>query len=217
MLDMKDKLNTKTDLLTKLRAYSTNPDDDIIRIKKEIYSILIQSPELLYAINEKQLESEVFDKNGNINWEWNDETKEYEPLGEWDRYFGSNANIRPFLFIPETQAEVRNYLCYQVGTDDTARYNSTEKILEIVFTIFVHEDDRIDKYTGIPRHDLIGAIIREKFSWIGLELPTSIPVYSKESTTDSHYVVRTIKYNATIPNDLSKTVNGVTQYSNKRW
>lgn len=217
MLKVKENLLTKDDLLTKLRAYSTNPDDDIIRFKKEIYKVLIQSPELLYALNEKDLESELFDEDGNINWEWNEETKEYEPLGEWDRYFGSAANIRPFLFIPETQTKVKHYICYQVGTDDTARYNSTEKVLEIIFTIFVYESDRIDKYTGIPRHDLIGAIIREKFSWIGLEVPTPVPVYSKETTTDNHYVVRTIKYNATIPNDISKTINGVTQYSNKRW
>ena len=212
-----EKLETKDDLLNKLRAYSTNPDDDIIRTKNKIYKTFLQSPELLYALHEKDLESELFDKNGNINWEWNDELKEYEPLGEWDRYFGVNAPIRPMLFIPDTQTEVKHYVCYQVGTDDTLKYNSSEKILETIFTIFVHEDDRIDKLTGIPRHDLISSIIREKFTWIGLELPITVPVYNKESTVDNHYVVRTLKYQSTIPNDLSITKNGVTSYNNKRW
>lgn len=213
----KENLVTKNDLLTKLRAYSTNPDDDVIRIKKDIYRTFLQSPELLYAMNDDDLSKELFDDDGNINWEWNEEKKEYEPLGEWDRYFGEKAPIRPMLFIPDTQTDVKNYLCYQVGTDDTVRYNFQEKKVEIVFTILVHENNTMDKETGIPRHDLISSIVREKFAWIGTEIPTPTPIYNKESIVDNHYVVRTIKYQAIIPNDISKTINGVTQYSNKRW
>ena len=208
------ELITKDDLLTKLRAYCETPDDDNIRIKTQIYHTLLSCPELLYALHRNDLESRLFDEDGNINWD----SETHEPLGEWDAYFGESGSIRPFLFIPETQTEVRHYLCYQVDSDENVRYNDSEKLLEVTFTIFVHEGDRIDQLTGLPRHDLIASIIRENFAWIGLEIPTLVPVYNKESTTDNHYVVRTLKYQCTLPNDLVKTnSSGTTFYKNKRW
>lgn len=208
------ELITKDDLLTKLRAYCETPDDDNIRIKNQIYHTLLSCPELLYVLHRNDLESRLFDEDGNINWD----SETHEPLGEWDAYFGESGSIRPFLFIPETQTEVRHYLCYQVDSDENVRYNDSEKLLEVTFTIFVHEGDRIDQLTGLPRHDLIASIIRENFAWIGLEIPTLVPVYNKESTTDNHYVVRTLKYQCTLPNDLVKTnSSGTTFYKNKRW
>ena len=162
---MADKLVTKNDLLNKLRAYRTTPDDDVILYKQKIKNALLSNPCLLYALDDKELESELFDKHGNINWEQNEDTKQYEPLGEWDRYFGSNSLIRPFLFIPDTQTTVKCYVCYQVGFRDTVRYQPGLKETQVTFTIFAHGDDRMDKLTGIPRHDLIASIIRERFAW----------------------------------------------------
>ena len=69
---MAEKLVTKNDLLNKLRAYKTTPDDDVILYKQKIKNALLSNPCLLYALNDKKLESELFDKNGNINWEWNE-------------------------------------------------------------------------------------------------------------------------------------------------
>ena len=111
---IEDKIVSKTDLLNKLRAYRKTFDDDNIVYKQKIKKALLSNPYLLYALNEKDLESELFNDKGNINWEWDEKNKKYEPLGEWDRYFGSNSNIRPFLFIPDTQTEVKHYICYQV-------------------------------------------------------------------------------------------------------
>ena len=208
------ELITKDDLLNKLRAYCETPDDDNIRIKNQIYHTLLSCPELLYALHRNDLETRLFDEDGNINWD----SETHEPLGEWDAYFGESGSIRPFLFIPETQTEVRHYLCYQVDSDENVRYNDSEKLLDVTFTIFVHEGDRTDQLTGLPRHDLIASIIRENFAWIGLEIPTLVPVYNKESVTDNHYVVRTLKYQCTLPNDLVKTnSSGTTFYKNKRW
>ena len=92
-----------------------NPDDDNIVYKQKIKDALLSNPALLYALHEKDLESELFDEDGNINWEFDEETNKYRPLGEWDRYFGGNSNIRPYLFIPDTQTDVKHYICYQVG------------------------------------------------------------------------------------------------------
>ena len=211
---MAEKLVTKNDLLNKLRAYKTTPDDENIQYKKKIEKALMLNPCLLYALNEKSLESELFDDNGNINWEWNEDTKEYEPLGEWDRYFGSNSNIRPFLFIPDTQTEVKHYICYQVSFDETPRYQDTLKYTTITFTIFVHGNDRMDKLTRIPRHDLIASIIRERFNWSNIFGMQTHLVSSKESTTDNNYLVRTLVFQVIDTNGIVNTTNGKTSLSN---
>jgi hypothetical protein len=211
---MAEKLVTKNDLLNKLRAYKTTPDDENIQYKKKIEKALMLNPCLLYALNEKSLESELFDEDGNINWEWNEDTKEYEPLGEWDRYFGSNSNIRPFLFIPDTQTEVKHYICYQVSFDETPRYQDTLKYTTITFTIFVHGNDRMDKLTRIPRHDLIASIIRERFNWSNIFGMQTHLVSSKESTTDNNYLVRTLVFQVIDTNGIVNTTNGKTSLSN---
>ena len=211
---MEEKLVTKNDLLNKLRIYKTTPDDENIQYKKKIEKALMLNPCLLYALNEKSLESELFDDDGNINWEWNEEIKEYEPLGEWDRYFGGTSNIRPYLFIPDTQTEVKHYICYQVCFDETPRYQDTLKYTNIIFTIFVHGNDRNDKLTGIPRHDLIASIIRERFNWSNIFGMQTHLISSKESTTDNNYLVRTLVFQVVDTNGIVNTTNGKTSLSN---
>ena len=211
---MSEKLVTKDDLLNKLRAYKTTPDDENIQYKKKIEKALMLNPCLLYTLNEKSLESELFDDDGNINWKWNEDTKEYEPLGEWDRYFGSDSNIRPFLFIPDTQTEVKHYICYQVSFDETPRYQDTLKYTTITFTIFVHGNDRVDKLTMIPRHDLIASIIRERFNWSNIFGMQTHLISSKESTTGNNYLVRTLVFQVVDTNGIYKTTDGVTSVNN---
>jgi hypothetical protein len=204
---MAEKLVTKNDLLNKLRAYKTTPDDENIQYKKKIEKALMLNPCLLYALNEKSLESELFDDDGNINWEWNEDTKEYEPLGEWDRYFGGTSNIRPYLFIPDTQTEVKHYICYQVSFDEMPRYQDTLKYTNVTFTIFVHGNDRNDKLTGVPRHDLIASIIRERFNWSNIFGMQTHLISSKESTTDNNYLVRTLVFQVVDTNGIHKTTD----------
>ena len=204
---MAEKLVTKNDLLNKLRAYRTTPDDENIQYKKKIEKALMLNPCLLYALNEKSLESELFDDDGNINWEWNEDTKEYEPLGEWDRYFGGTSNIRPYLFIPDTQTEVKHYICYQVSFDEMPRYQDTLKYTNVTFTIFVHGNDRNDKLTGVPRHDLIASIIRERFNWSNIFGMQTHLVSSKESTMDNNYLVRTLVFQVVDTNGIHKTTD----------
>ena len=205
---MAEKLVTKNDLLNKLRAYKTTPDDDVILYKQKIKNALLSNPCLLYALDDKELESELFDKHGNINWEWNEDTKQYEPLGEWDRYFGSDSLIRPFLFIPDTQTTVKCYICYQVEFNEMPRYNNIEKYTLIIFNIFVHGDDRVDKLTGIPRHDLIASIIREKFNWSSIFGMQAKLISSKESTTDNNYICRTLTFQVLDLNGIVNTPYG---------
>ena len=185
---MSEILTTKEDLLDKLRAYANNPDDDNIKYKDIIRKALLNCPELLYALNNNELEPELFDEDGNLLID----KDTGELLGEVDRYFGDNSNIRPSLFIPDTQTTVNSYVCYQVMFDELPRYQNIYKYNEIIFNIFVNGKDRTDELTGIPRHDLIASIIREKFNWSSIFGMQSKLISSKESTTDNNYVVRTL-------------------------
>lgn len=213
---MVEELNTKEDLLNKLRLYRTAPDDDNILYKQKIKKALLSNPCLLYALNENKLESELFDDDENINWEWSEEKKEYEPLGEWDRYFGSDSNIRPFLFIPDTQTEVKHYICYQTSFNESPKYNAIEKYAQIMFTIFVHGNDRMDKSTGIPRHDLIASILRERINWTNIFGTHCELVSDRESTTDNNYLVRTLVFQLTVLKNISQTQNNKSYVINNK-
>lgn len=201
---MGNVITTKEELLNKLRAYASTPDDDNIRYKKKIHDSLLNNVELLYALNNKELESELFGDDGNLNIDENTG----ELLGEVDRYFGDNSNIRPYLFFPETQTEVKHYVCYQVMFDEMPRYKDTQKYTKIIFTIFVNGKDGTDKLTGIPRHDLIASIVRERFNWSNIFGTQIHLISSKESTTDNNYLVRTLIFQSTDTNSVTYTPLG---------
>ena len=212
---MSEILTTKEELLNKLRAYADTPDDDNIKYKHIIRKALLNCPELLYALNNKELESELFDEDGNLLID----KDTGELLGEVDRYFGDNSSIRPSLFIPDTQTTVNSYVCYQVMFDELPRYQNIYKYNEIIFNIFVNGKDRTDKLTGIPRHDLIASIIREKFNWSSIFGMQSKLISSKESTTDNNYVVRTLIFQIEDTNGIVYTPFDENSYirNNEYW
>ena len=201
---MSDFITTKEELLNKLRAYADTPDDDNIRYKEKIHDALLSNVELLYSLNNEELESELFDEDENLRID--EETGEL--LGEVDRYFGDNSNIRPYLFIPETQTDVKHYVCYQVMFDELPRYQNVQKYTKITFNIFVNGKDRTDKLTGIPRHDLIASIIREKFNWSNIFGMQTHLISSKESVTDNDYLVRTLIFQIIDVNSITYTPLG---------
>lgn len=211
---MSEILTTKEDLLNKLRAYADTPDDDNIRYKEKIHDALLNNAELLYALNNEELESELFDGN-----ELNVDKETGELLGEVDRYFGDNSNIRPYLFIPDTQTDVKHYVCYQVAFDELPRYSNIQKYTEITFNIFVNGKDRTDKLTGIPRHDLIASIIRERFNWSSIFGMQTHLISSKESVTDNNYLVRTLIFQVLDLNGIVNTPYGDETYirNNEYW
>ena len=212
---MSEILTTKEDLLDKLRAYADTPDDDNIKYKHIIRKALLNCPELLYALNNNELEPELFDEDGNLLID--EDTGEL--LGEVDRYFGDNSNIRPSLFIPDTQTTVNSYVCYQVMFDELPRYSNIQKYTEITFNIFVNGKDRTDKLTGIPRHDLIASIIRERFNWSSIFGMQSKLISSKESITDNNYVVRTLIFQIEDTNNIVYTPFDENSYirNNEYW
>ena len=211
---MGEILTTKEELLDKLRAYADTPDDDNIRYKEKIHDALLNNAELLYALNNEELETELFDGN-----KLNIDKDTGELLGEVDRYFGDNSNIRPYLFIPDTQTDVKHYVCYQVAFDELPRYSNIQKYTKITFNIFVNGKDRTDKLTGIPRHDLIASIIRERFNWSSIFGMQTHLISSTESVTDSNYLVRTLVFQILDLNSIVNTPYGDETYirNNEYW
>ena len=211
---MSEILTGKEELLDKLRAYANTPDDDNIRYKEKIHDALLNNAELLYALNNEELESELFDGD-----KLNIDKETGELLGEVDRYFGDNSNIRPYLFIPDTQTDVKHYVCYQVSFDELPRYSNIQKYTEITFNIFVNGKDRTDKLTGIPRHDLIASIIRERFNWSSIFGMQTHLISSKESVTDNNYLVRTLIFQVLNLNGIVNTPYGDETYirNNEYW
>ena len=79
--------------------------------------------------------------------------------------------------------------------------------------------DRTDKLTGIPRHDLIASIIRERFNWSSIFGMQTHLISSKESVTDNNYLVRTLVFQVLDLNGIVNTPYGDKTYirNNEYW
>ena len=98
---------------------------------------------------------------------------------------------------------VRNFICFTVDDIEENRFNEAMKTQYIQFNCICHLDDMKTGY-GIDRHDLLGYLVRDTFNWtniFGLQFKL---IYNKESTIDSDYYCRILKFEATKPNALNK-------------
>ena len=82
-------------------------------------------------------------------------------------------------------------------------FNSHMKIQQLQFVCICHLDDIKTKY-GMDRHDLLGYLVLDIFNWSNDFGKQYKLVYNKESTIDSDYYCRTLKFEATKPNSLNK-------------
>ena len=153
-------------------------DDDIITMKRLIKQKLIADTDILEALNNKDID-----------------------IDSPDEFL--DTNIFGFIRIPSTQDTVRNFICFTVDDIEEDRYNEVIKVQYIQFNCICHLDDIKTDY-GIDRHDLLGALVRQNFNWtnmFGLQFKL---IYNKESTVDSDYYCRTLKFMAQKPNSLNK-------------
>ena len=155
-----------------------NFDDDIITMKRLIKQKLIADTDILEALNNKDID-----------------------IDSPDEFL--DTNIFGFIRIPSTQDTVRNFICFTVDDIEEDRYNEVIKVQDIQFNCICHLDDMKTDY-GIDRHDLLGALVRQNFNWtnmFGLQFKL---IDNKESTVDSDYYCRTLKFMAQKPNSLNK-------------
>ena len=159
------------------------PNEDDIRYKEIIKQKLLGDDIIIWLLNNKELE---------------------ESEAENDEYFGTGKNILPEFIIPDTQTNVKNFICYEVSFEDTARYNPAIKYQEIIFYIMCHEDNGIVEEIGAARKDLIAGVLIDMFNGsnaFGNELKL---VSDKPSVTDTKYSTRTLVFEQKATNSLTK-------------
>ena len=134
---MAEKLVTKNDLLNKLRAYRTTPDDENIQYKKKIEKALMLNPCLLYALNEKSLESELFDDDGNINWEWNEETKEFRLCPIFDNGLSLLSDLNDYPLTDDLYTCIERVQAKPFDSDHVEQVTAAEQLYgrQLIFRI----------------------------------------------------------------------------------
>jgi len=171
-----------------LRAFRDSLDNDNIKLKQQIKKKLLSDKYIIHVLNNKELEK-----------------ADAEP----DDYFG--VNILPFFILPDTQTKVDNFICFETSNEVkySMNYNaSVRKTQQITFTILCNDKNDIDKETSLPRHDLLAALIQNKFNYEMFLGGRWILVSDRASVTDTHYLMRTLLFQQDTDNNLVKTVNG---------
>lgn len=153
-------------------------DDDIIEIKRKIKQMLISDPDILEALHNPDLD-----------------------LDSPDEFLDNN--IYGFIRIPQTQDTVRNFICFTVDDIEDHRYNSHLKMQQIQFVCICHLGDMKTEF-GIDRHDLLSYLVRDVFNWTNEFGKQFKLIYNKESTIDSDYYCRTLKFERDTTNSLNK-------------
>lgn len=190
-----------SEIVAKFNEYKHTPDDDNIRLKNVIKKSLMECDELFYAIHNQNL---IDYSNPNLDIS----------TIEKEAFFGKDGNIKPYGVIPQTQTSPTNYVCYSVGFKHLLEGNTFFKYGLIRFDIYCDYKDLDDYYTGIARHDLIAAILREKFNWtniFGLQATISTDV---EDVTNKDYACRKLIFELPEIRNAVKTVNGITRIIN---
>lgn len=157
------------------------PNEDTVRYKEIIKQMLLEDDLLMFLLHNKELE---------------------EAEAENDEYFGDN--IRPQFLIPETQTEVKHFVCFECSFDAVARYNPAIKVQQIIFYVLCNDKDLIVEQIGASRHDLIAALLIDKFQGTNKFGNQFKLVSDKPSTTDNHYATRTLIFEQETTNSLSR-------------
>lgn len=155
-----------------------NVDDDIITMKRRIKQKLIADVDILEALHNPDIE-----------------------LDSPDDFLDNN--IFGFIRVPKTQDTVRNFICFTVDDIEGHQTNTHMKIQQIQFTVICHLEDMQTDYS-MDRHDLLAYLVRDNFNWtneFGMQFKL---VYNKESTIDSDYYCRTLKFERECTNSLKK-------------
>ena len=154
-----------------IKRFKVNGEDDNCRFKEIIKQRLLNNRAIIDFLNSPNLDEDCPDD-----------------------YFG--VVIKPEYMIPQTQSEYKNFICFETAWDGSMpRYGSDKmKLSTITFYILCEEEGNVDKETGLARHDLLAALIKQEFSnsnFFGCKLE-----HTKDtpSTTDTHYATRAIEF-----------------------
>jgi len=182
-----------------LLSLKTDMDSDDIRIKEKIKEVLLNNKFIIRVLDNKELEANVEEDGTGV-----------------EEYFG--VSILPYFLINPVQHAAETYIGYEISYNNNERYSrvsSSYKDLSIIFQILSNYKVLINEDTGIPKHDLLAALIIDQFNFStyfgqSIYLVSDIP-----SVVDNDFACRTLTFRQTTDNNLIKTVNGVPQFANK--
>lgn len=165
-----------------LRSFRDSIENDNIKLKQQVKQRLLCDKYIIHALNNTELEK-----------------SDAEP----DDYFG--VNILPFYYVPGTQTDVQNFLCYETAQE---RYNGVFKLQQLIFYILCDDKNIIDKDTSLPRHDLLACLVQHIFNYDTFLGGRFELIYDVPSVVDNHYISRTLKFQQKTDNNLVKGVGG---------
>lgn len=171
----------------RLLVFKDNPDCDDVKIKEKIKEVLLGDKYILHVLDNKELEKDVEDDMTNA-----------------DAYFG--VNILPYFMIAPSQSSASNFICYETSYEKR-RYdtNSTRKNLNIIFYLISDQKLINDADTGIAKHDLLAALIMNKFDWTNYFGKKIHLISDQASVVDIKYACRTLVFEQTEDNNVVKT------------
>ena len=145
-----------------------NIDDDIIRKKRIIEQALYSDEDIVEVIDDRDI----------------------DPSCPEELVYSS---IYPFIRIPGTQDESKNFITFSVSDMGRMPGNEVMKSQYVQFVVFVHKDLVKTKY-GMARHDCLGYLIRDIFNLSNMLGPQMNLVSNIEGVTDTNYLTRTLKF-----------------------
>lgn len=185
--------DSKRDLYN-LYDLSNEYSDDIIHDKRLIKKVLLSDHDVIKLLHNTQLETQI----------------ENEEADATDYLY---TNIYPFLYLPDAQDTVRNFVCFDIEDIGGVDYNYAEKRKQITFWCISHKNDVKTEYDA-ERQDLLGFLILDLFNWTTMFGTTIKKIYNNFQIIDNSWYSREIKFQSIEPNNL---VGGMTgnYYSDK--
>jgi hypothetical protein len=161
-----------------------NVDNDIIRVKQSVKNRLWKDADVIEALHNSKLSP---DTDGSCS----------DAL---------DVNIFDYIRIPDTQDEVRNFICFDVEDDRESYTNNLTKIMSMQFFCISHEDD-IKTEFGIPREDVLGYLVTDIVGWsdfLGNGTRWK-KYYDKTEIIDVKWHARIIKFKTESPNNIRQS------------
>lgn len=112
-----------------------------------------------------------------------------------------NTNILSVLKIPHSQSVVKNFLCFELDELEAIYGNNHKASYELTFRCVCHEDE-VETPWGINRHDLMAAIIKDRFCYSNILGPLLTKTMDKGYVAENTYYYRVLKFQTIQNNDL---------------
>lgn len=181
-----------------VRDLEDTKNNDIIYKKKKLEKMFYEDPDLIEILGQKP--KRPLNKFADKNNPTEEELKERQEIEDYNEKI-QHKQIVPWLKLNGLQKEVLNFVMFDMDDSDVSYTNNVIKNQYLIVMCLVHEDDMETEYE-IPRHDLLGYIVKDLLCWtnaLGMQLKC---VNDFQDIIDSKYYARTIKFKIEAPNSV---------------